>query len=38
MNHPCHIEIFAEEKSVDVKKESNKGQQLAKLSKKGQAQ
>ena len=25
MNNPCHIEMFAEEKQVDVKKESNKG-------------
>ena len=38
MNNPCHIEIFAEEKAVDVKKESNKSNQVAKLSKKAQAQ
>ncbi len=37
MNNPCHIELFAEEKSEDVKKEANKSSAVAKLSKKAQA-
>ena len=37
MNNPCHIELFAEEKTKAVAKEANKGQ-VAKLSKKQQAQ
>ena len=34
LNHPCHIELFAVEKDEDVKKESNKGNAVVKLSKK----
>jgi len=37
MNNPCHIELFVEEKTEDVKKEANKTGALAKLSKKAQA-
>jgi len=34
MNNPCHIELFVEEKNQDVRREANKTNALAKLSKK----